>query len=86
MVYNELNEQGWISTVTWDVLKRFSIRGEMSAFRPSRMDICFKDPQAEFFCALNSILTSCIPLHQTNKRQVKKSFSSLEGRTINHLL
>lgn len=79
MVCNELNEKEWISTVTWDVLKRFSIRGEMSTFRPSRMDICFKDPQAEFFCALNSILTSCIPLHQTNKRQVKRVFLPLRG-------
>lgn len=39
------------------------------------------------FAVLNSVLTSCIPLHRTNKKQVKKRiFLPLRGRTVYHLL
>lgn len=82
MVYRKTEmpvyEREWISTDTGDVLNASQIRAETSTFRLSHKDICFKGPQAEF-CVLNSILTSCIPLHQTNKRQVKRVFLPLRG-------
>lgn len=44
-------------------------------------NICLKDPQAAFG-VFNSILTSCMPLHWTNKRQVKRVFLLSRGEPL----
>lgn len=54
--------------VTWTEKISTDQRRDVTIHTPN---VCVKGPQAEFG-VLNSILTSCIPLHRTNNRQGKR--------------